>query len=113
MLGLDDMRETKAWGKDWRNSMDSIPPTPVYLSDATYKHVQGVFPYLIPKAKSERKDEDEAKVYRHPTTKCMRAHMKTFSLANEGMNQCARHILECTHARTHAHMSAQKANFSS
>jgi hypothetical protein len=82
LLGLDDMRETKAWGKDWRNSMDSIPPTPVYLSDATYKHVQGVFPYLIPKPKCEGKEKDEDKVFRRPTASvCMRTcthfHLQT------------------------------------
>lgn len=52
VLGLDDMRETKAWGSDWKDK-GKIPATPVFLSEATYKHLQGVFPYLMPREKEQ------------------------------------------------------------
>jgi hypothetical protein len=59
MLGLDDVREISAWGKNWRQTMETQPALPVHLSPACMRHVERVFPYLCTKP-----DESKGEVVR-------------------------------------------------
>mmetsp|Transcript_20356 Transcript_20356/g.67983 ORF Transcript_20356/g.67983 Transcript_20356/m.67983 type:complete len:319 (-) Transcript_20356:3196-4152(-) len=53
ILGLDDFRELQTWDLEWRGKA-LPPPTPVFLSDATYKTLCSIFPYLTKKVDTSK-----------------------------------------------------------